>query len=242
MDISQLKRLGEELIILTNLDHPYIARTIEIFEDEKRLYVVQEKPRGGLLFDKIMNMEDFSEQKAAKILFQVLTAVKYLHANGIIHRDINPACIWFDDEEGTKVKLAGFGLSKILRKEVHLTEMLTHSYYSPPQVINDEVYTMAADMWGVGIVAYIMLSGTIPFDGDSDKKVRDAILECKLNFPRKHFASISASAKELIQNLLAFEEEQRLEVTEALEHPWFQEHMQHKEVGDESLKITLNHF
>lgn len=94
-----IQTIGEELKLLIALDHPYVQKTIEIFEDDHRLYIVQEMPEGGLLFDKLAEDAHFSEFKAVKILSQLLQALRFSHQKKIVHRDINPTSIWFDDFE-----------------------------------------------------------------------------------------------------------------------------------------------
>lgn len=181
---------------------------------------MQELPAGGLLFDKLMMDEHFTEYKAAKIITQILKALQFAHSKGIVHRDINSMAIHIDDPEGYLIKLGNFGNARILQEGKSYKEKLQHAFYSPPQVIRGEDYSKAIDVWGVGVLLYMMMSGTVPFDGKTEQVVKEGILNKEVEFPQKYFRPVSDEAKNFIASCLVKDEAGRITVEEALEHPW----------------------
>lgn len=165
-----------EITILQKLDHPNVLKLFEYFDEEKDIYLVTERCKGGELFDRIVEENFFSEHDAAKIFRQILFSLNYCHAQGIAHRDIKPENFLFETKaKDSDLKIIDFGLSKILTKdekggkkslERMDTKAGTPSYVSPEVLAGN--YGIDCDMWSAGCVLYILLCGYPPFYGDDD--------------------------------------------------------------------------
>ena len=140
MKAKELEKIMLEIYIMIQLDHPNIVKIYEYFIDEKFLYIVMEVVSGGELFDKIQEKKRFSEAEASEILFQMLSAINYLHKNNIVHRDIKPENIII--QKDLTVKIADLGLARVLNGERGFTatgETVGSVYYISPEKANDKV-------------------------------------------------------------------------------------------------------
>ena len=152
------KRMMEEVEILRALDHPNIVRVIEVIEDERNLNIITELCRGGVVFDRIIKMQRFSERTAAKLMFQIVGAVAHCHKAGIVHRDIKPENVVFMDEsQESDVKVIDFGVSKKFFTDTPLRKRYGTPYYVAPEVLKG-MYDEKCDVWSCGVVLFVMLS------------------------------------------------------------------------------------
>lgn len=187
-DIKLLKR---EIEIMKQVDHKNILKLHEIFEDDEKVYIVMELVNGSELFDRIVEKGFYSERNAMNVVNQILDAVSYLHSKGIAHRDLKPEnCMYFsfllilifvvlcsgtDDNE--IVKIADFGLSKIQSDEDLLSTSCGTPGYVAPEVLLCESYNESVDMWGIGIITYILLAGYPPFYDENNPQDDTALFE-----------------------------------------------------------------
>jgi calcium-dependent protein kinase len=206
-----------EVAILKHLDHPSIVKVYEYFSDEKFIFIVMELVQGGELFDQIMNVHHFSERRAAEIFQQILTAVNYLHLNKIVHRDLKPENILFD---GDNIKLIDFGTSREFEAEKKMTGTHGTPYYIAPEVL-EHSYNEKCDVWSCGVILYIMLSGTPPFNGSNDEEIISSVKRGQYSFELQEFKQISDHAKRLISKMLLFNPKQRVSIQDALNDSWF---------------------
>lgn len=217
--------LLKEISILKSLDHPNIIRTFEFFEDLKRMYLVMEYCSGGELFTEILKRQSFSEGDAAKIFFQILSAVSYLHSNGVIHGDLSPENILLEEKRGSlSIKLVDFG-SAILASEKN-TKLPKNgkAYYLAPEIY-DGIYHDKSDMWSCGIILYILLCGHPPFDGENDEQIISLVKRSRVQMEGRIWEKVSSSAKELIEKLICGPSS-RLTAQNALKHVWFDSKLQ----------------
>ena len=223
--IKNQERFAQEIEILQTLDHPYILKLYEYFEDEKNVYLITELCKGGELFDKIVEKEYFDEEYASKLFNQILLAINYCHKLNIAHRDLKPENFLFDTtEEVSDVKVIDFGLSKICHTKNHgkIEKMKTRAgtpYYISPEVLAGN-YDKACDLWSAGCILYILLCGYPPFFGDDDQEILRAVVKGKFDFDGEEWEDVSKEAKDLIKKLITTPEK-RLTAEEALEHKWF---------------------
>jgi calcium-dependent protein kinase len=215
-----------EVNILKQLDHPNIIKIYEYFSDTKFIFIVMELVEGGELFDKIMNVHHFSEHKAAKIFIQLLRAVNYLHSNKIFHRDLKPENILF---EGENVKVIDFGTSREFDSFKKMKKTYGTPYYIAPEVI-EHSYDEKCDVWSCGVILYIMLSGSPPFNGINDDNVIKAVQKGHFSFDMIEFEQVSDSAKNLIQKMLTSNPNQRISISEAINDEWFNTVISKKEI------------
>ena len=141
----------------------------EFYEDLKRVYLVRE-PYSFDLYERLNTVGVFSEEMASSITQQLLTAAKYIHSQGIVHRDIKPENIVFVSKNKLFVKLMDFGNSSKIKDWQRMKEVVGTSYYIAPEVLFGE-YNQSCDLWSIGVILYIMLTGVPPFDGKTDREI-----------------------------------------------------------------------
>lgn len=191
--------LFNEINILKELDHPNIVRMYEFFEDEKRYYLVTEICKGGELFDEVIARGKFSEKDAAVLIKQVLSCINYCHSNNIVHRDLKPENILLESsKEFDEIKIIDFGTSLVYDPAKALEEKLGTPYYIAPEVLNKS-YSNKCDIWSIGVIVYILLSGVPPFNGSSDQEIMRKVRAGKFSFDEKCWQKISERAKDFIR-------------------------------------------
>jgi len=223
--IGRPDHLRREVSLLRAVDHPGIMKMVDCYEDSDYVHIVTEKYTGGELFDKIIDSTTdggcFSEAEAARIIKSLLEAVQHLHKNDIVHRDIKPENVLFEsNEEGAAVKLIDFGLSRRHRQgEALMSNPVGTAYYMSPELLKGK-YDRSCDVWSIGVVAYILLCGYPPFNGESDADIFGAIKRGHFEFPKEQWGGISIEAKDFIRCLLRRDPRKRVTIEEALRHLW----------------------
>ena len=200
-----------------------LVRVYAIIETATMVYIVMELVEGGELFDHVVDAGCYSEGKARLVMRQLLLALQHLHSIGIIHRDIKPENI-LCARNGVDVKISDFGLSnRVSPANGYLRSQCGTPVYMAPEMLQKRPYASAVDVWSVGIVCYILLSGSMPFYADNPADFLDLILTARLpEFPEDEWATISPEAKDLITQMLCVDPQHRVKVDAALAHPWMQ--------------------
>ena len=217
------KEILNEIEILKKLDHPKILKVIDFYSTTKKYYIITEYCPEGELFNEIIKVGKFDEGQAAFIINQILKAVTYCHKMNIIHRDIKPENIMITNREKNgclQVKLIDFGTAKIFEKGVQENKYVGSSYYMAPEVIKRK-YDEKCDLWSIGVILYILLTGRPPFDGNDDEEILENVKKGVYDKWAYPFPLLSAHAKDLIFKLLQYDPKKRLSAEEAIEHPWF---------------------
>ena len=161
-----------------------------------------------------------TESYAAKSLTQMLSAVTYMHEHNIAHRDLKlENWVLMTPNAWSDLKLIDFGLSTHFRRDEMMTRVVGSSYYVAPQVLKRS-YTEACDLWSLGVIAYMLLSGAPPFYGASDTLIKQAIINGSYSFPTSLFKDVSEEAKHFVSGLLSYAPEYRMTARQALKHPW----------------------
>jgi len=223
---NEIKSIFREIQLLKQLDHPNIIKIYEYFADEKFIFIVTELVRDGQLFEQIIDAHHFSEKRAALIFRQILSAVNYLHHNFIVHRDLKSENIIL---EGDIIKLVDFGTAQEFASDQKMKGAYGTAYYMAPEVIENE-YNEKCDVWSCGVILYMMLCGSPPFDGDNDDEILLNIHKGQFTFELPEFELISDYAKKLIQKMLTYNPKLRISAAEALEDTWFKVMLQKDEV------------
>jgi calcium-dependent protein kinase len=222
----------KEISILTSLDHPNILKCYEIFEDNWKFYVAMDYCAGGELFDKIIQMKKFNELQAAEIIFQVLSAIAYCHSKGVTHRDLKPENILLEDKEGgLSLKVADFGSSSFIDSKRKLSGCFGSAYYVAPEVLQGQ-YNEKCDIWSVGVIMYILLTGKPPYKGSDERVIMDQVKNTPLQVEGGQFNFLSRDSINLLQSLLIVDPSSRISARDALNHPWIQSFRQRKECPD----------
>jgi len=226
LNAEELAVVHDEVEIMHKVSHPNCVDLIEIFETSKKLYMVLELLTGGELFDRIVKKGNYSEKEASDVIRSVTSALLYLHNNGIVHRDLKPEnLIYLSPDEDSAIKITDFGLAKYRSggaKAEGMTTACGTPGYVAPEVLKNEPYGKAVDMWSLGVILYILLCGFPPFYHESTAVLYKQIKKGEYDFPAPYWSTISSSAKELVQRLLTVDPNKRFTAEQVLAHPWVQ--------------------
>ncbi|KAM5208149.1 serine/threonine-protein kinase H1 isoform 4-T4 [Hipposideros larvatus] len=174
-----------ELRVLRRVRHANIIQLVEVFETQERVYMVMELATGGELFDRIIAKGSFTERDATRVLQMVLDGVRYLHALGITHRDLKPEnLLYYHPGTDSKIIITDFGLASARKKgdDCLMKTTCGTPEYIAPEVLVRKPYTNSVDMWALGVIAYILLSGTMPFEDDNRTRLYRQILRGKYSY------------------------------------------------------------
>ena len=173
-----------ELSVLQRVKHKYIIQLVEVFETEDKLYMVMELATGGELFDRVISKGNFFESDAVRDLKMVIEGVAYLHSLGIAHRDLKPEnLLYYHPGNDSRLMITDFGLSHILNGPDHFMNTTCGTpEYIAPEILARNLYSVQVDMWAIGVITYILLSGTMPFDDENRTRLYRKILRAKYTF------------------------------------------------------------
>jgi len=219
--------LEREIQVLIKVNHPNCIKLFDVYITPRKVYLVTELVTGGELLDRVTEKGNYTEKDAANLIKQILEGVAYLHANGIVHRDLKlENMIMMNERDDSPVKIADFGLSKFFSPETVLSTMCGSPQYVAPEVLGvgdgGKEYSPAVDMWSVGVILFILLSGYSPFDDDNDAVLFEKIKKGTYDADDPIWENISADAKDVVAKLLTVDSASRLSAEEALQHPWVQ--------------------
>ncbi|XP_075418862.1 serine/threonine-protein kinase DCLK1 isoform X2 [Tenrec ecaudatus] len=217
--------IQNEVSILRRVKHPNIVLLIEEMDVPSELYLVMELVKGGDLFDAITSTNKYTERDASGMLYNLASAIKYLHSLNIVHRDIKPEnLLVYEHQDGSKsLKLGDFGLATIVDGPLY-TVCGTPTYVAP-EIIAETGYGLKVDIWAAGVITYILLCGFPPFrgSGDDQEVLFDQILMGQVDFPSPYWDNVSDSAKALITMMLLVDVDQRFSAVQVLGHTWVSE-------------------
>lgn len=242
-----LRQLREEIFIMCQLDHPNIVRLEEVYESHNEIYLVQELCLGGELFDRLDEQPDYhyTEAQCARLVKQMLSAVRYIHSKGIIHRDLKLENFLFSNKEpGSELKMIDFGLSKHFKFGEMQHEAVGTPYTVAPEVISGS-YDERCDVWAIGVITYLLLSGDPPFGGcggpEPLMQVRSNILSGKFDFnPPDIWQNVSKYARDFINRLLVTDPNGRPTARDAQKSRWLREWAKKDRKTDDSTLINPN--
>ncbi|CAJ1420279.1 unnamed protein product [Effrenium voratum] len=234
--------LKNEVEIYLTLDHPHIARLLMVYEDEQEIHLVMEFMSGGELYDRLFQEKVYKEATAAKTAKQMLLAVAYLHTYQIAHRDLKLENFLYERKDNDHLKLIDFGFAKFWDRSRNMTQACGSTHYVAPEVLGNS-YTLKADMWSLGVISFMLLTGTPPFHGP-DREVLNKIRAGKVHWGSR-FKKLSANAQDFVQALLVVNPNARLDAQGALQHPWIQglgAEGQGQTPLDDEIKLSLRKF
>ena len=217
------KEILNEIEILKKLDHPKILKVVDFYSTLKKYYIITEYCHEGELFNEIIKVGKFDEGQAAFIINQILKAITYCHKMNIIHRDLKPENIMITNREKNgclQVKLIDFGTAKIFEKGHQENKYVGSSYYMAPEIIKRK-YDEKCDLWSIGVIMYILLTGRPPFDGNDDDEILENVKKGVFDKSSYPYPLLSSQSKDLIDKLLQYDPKKRISADQAIEHPWF---------------------
>ena len=227
-----------EVEILKSLDHPNILKVFEYFEDPTRYYIVMEFCKGGDVFDKLEKLSKFTEPQAATVIAQLLAGLNYLHGRKIIHRDIKPENLLLCESQNPQelnIKIIDFNVATANKKSN--TEVIGTTDYMAPEVFKGR-YDEKCDIWGVGVILYMLISGGVPFPGKDDSEIEKKIMKGSFVLEKGLWNGVSADCKDLIKKMMVVAPENRFSAVDALNHAWIQR-LTRVEVDDLAYNRTL---
>mmetsp|Transcript_48344 Transcript_48344/g.144339 ORF Transcript_48344/g.144339 Transcript_48344/m.144339 type:complete len:513 (+) Transcript_48344:105-1643(+) len=214
---EQLRELEMEVEVFLSLDHPHVARLLAVYEGEDCIHFVMERLGGGELLHRLKRVHRFPEQDAAYAVWQMLSVVSYLHAHGVVHRDLKLENFLLESE-GDHLKLIDFGVSALRGPGERMSELVGTLAYVAPEAL-ERRYTSQCDLWSLGVITFALLTGQMPFDGPDDVVV-ERIRAGKCADEPYLWRGLSASSRHFVQSLLTVDPSARLTVGQALQHPW----------------------
>ena len=285
------EEIFREINILKKLEHPYIMKLYEFYSDEEYFYLINEFCSEGDLSEKLQKVGRFEEKLVKLLMFQIFSAVWYLHSNNVIHGDLKLENVMvdnlnfheskkkndnnnnnnlknsfekrlslvtsykldfhnlqnvegnkhkFDNIKNFEIKLIDFGAAKIFTKyKKQFDDTVGTLVYCCPEVLKNN-YDSKCDIWSCAVIMYILLSGEIPFAGDSEEEIIKSIMNKKVSFDSSFFNNVSEEAKDLIQKCLIYNKSKRYNAKEALDHPFFKIDIDVNNLFQEDLTVEIN--
>ncbi|XP_043372458.1 serine/threonine-protein kinase D1 isoform X1 [Dermochelys coriacea] len=234
---KQESQLRNEVAILQNLHHPGVVNLECMFETPERVFVVMEKLHGDML-EMILSSEKgrLPERITKFLITQILVALRHLHFKNIVHCDLKPENVLLASADPfPQVKLCDFGFARIIGEKSFRRSVVGTPAYLAPEVLRNKGYNRSLDMWSVGVIIYVSLSGTFPFNEDED--IHDQIQNAAFMYPPNPWKEISHEAIDLINNLLQVKMRKRYSVDKTLSHPWLQDYQTWLDLRELECKI-----
>ncbi|XP_022153941.1 CDPK-related kinase 1-like [Momordica charantia] len=221
--VEDVKR---EVKILQALNgHKNLVHFHGAFEDDDNVYIIMELCEGGELLDRMLSRGGiYSEEDAKVVMVQILSAIGFCHVQGVVHRDLKPENFLFTtQEESSPLKVIDFGLSDYVNPDKRLNDIVGSAYYVAPEVLQRS-YGTEADMWSIGVIAYVLLCGSRPFWARTESGIFRTVLKADPSFDDDPWPSLSSDAKDFVKGLLHKDHLKRLTAAQALCHPWLANH------------------
>ncbi|KAG7459707.1 hypothetical protein MATL_G00213430 [Megalops atlanticus] len=211
----------KEIELMNCLHHPKLVQCLGAYDNSSELVMVLEFIAGGELFERIVDDNfEHTETSSVHYMQQILEGIQYMHKQSIVHLDLKPENIVCVNKTSTLIKIIDFGLASKLDPNTPLKVMHGTPEFVAPEVINFEPVGLATDMWSIGVICYILLSGVSPFQGESDAETLALVTSGQWDFEEESFTEITDQAKDFISALLRKDTRLRLSCTTALAHPW----------------------
>ncbi|KAK6467539.1 death-associated protein kinase 3-like [Huso huso] len=216
------EEIEREVNILREIQHPNIITLHDIFENKTDVILILELVSGGELFDFLAEKESLTEEEATQFLKQILDGVHYLHSKSIAHFDLKPENIMLLDKNvpSPRIKLIDFGIAHQITAGNEFKNIFGTPEFVAPEIVNYEPLGLEADMWSIGVITYILLSGASPFLGETKQETLTNISAVNYDFDEEYFVHTSELAKDFIRRLLVKDPKKRMTIEDSLQHPW----------------------
>ncbi|CAM4590153.1 hypothetical protein PO909_031204 [Leuciscus waleckii] len=216
------EEIEREVNILREIQHSNIITLHDIFENKTDVILILELVSGGELFDFLAEKESLTEEEATQFLKQILDGVYYLHSKRIAHFDLKPENIMLLDKNvpNPRIKLIDFGIAHQIKDGNEFKNIFGTPEFVAPEIVNYEPLGLEADMWSIGVITYILLSGASPFLGETKQETLTNISAVNYDFDEEYFSNTSELAKDFIRRLLVKDPKKRMTIEDSLQHPW----------------------
>ncbi|XP_068781196.1 death-associated protein kinase 1 isoform X2 [Struthio camelus] len=214
--------IEREVNILKEIRHPNVIALHDVYENKTDVILILELVAGGELFDFLAEKESLTEEEATEFIQQILNGVQYLHSLQIAHFDLKPENIMLLDRNVPKprIKIIDFGLAHKIDFGNKFKNIFGTPEFVAPEIVNYEPLGLEADMWSIGVITYILLSGASPFLGETKQETLANVSAVNYEFEEEFFSNTSALAKDFIRRLLVKDPKKRMTIQDSLLHPW----------------------
>lgn len=217
LDSSNLEKIYREVQLMKLLNHPHIIKLYQVMETKDMLYIVTEFAKNGEMFDYLTSNGHLSENEARKKFWQILSAVEYCHNHHIVHRDLKTENLLLDGN--MDIKLADFGFGNFYKPGEPLSTWCGSPPYAAPEVFEGKEYEgPQLDIWSLGVVLYVLVCGSLPFDGPNLPTLRQRVLEGRFRIP----FFMSQDCETLIRRMLVVDPAKRITIAQIRQHRWMQ--------------------
>ncbi|KAJ8396410.1 hypothetical protein AAFF_G00019870 [Aldrovandia affinis] len=215
LNSSNLEKIYREVQIMKLLNHPHIIKLYQVMETKDMLYIVTEYAKNGEMFDYLTSNGRMSEGEARKKFWQILMAVDYCHRHHIVHRDLKTENLLLD--ANMNIKLADFGFGNFYNSGEPLSTWCGSPPYAAPEVFEGKEYEgPQLDIWSLGVVLYVLVCGSLPFDGASLPALRQRVTEGRFRIP----FFMSQDCENLIRKMLVVDPAKRITIAQIKQHRW----------------------
>uniref|UniRef100_A0A9J7Y1Z4 Myosin light chain kinase, smooth muscle-like n=1 Tax=Cyprinus carpio carpio TaxID=630221 RepID=A0A9J7Y1Z4_CYPCA len=215
------KAARQEIKLMNELRHPKLVQCFAAYDTPSEIVMILEYIAGGELFERIVDENlEHTEPNIVNYMRQILEGIQYIHSKHIIHLDLKPENIICVNSAGSLIKIIDFGLACKLEPGKSLLVLHGTPEFVAPEVVNYEPVDLTTDMWSIGVICYILLSGESPFQGNSDAETLALVTAAQWEFDPESFVDITEEAKDFISGLLRKDKRTRLSCEKALAHPW----------------------
>ncbi|KAI1902228.1 hypothetical protein AGOR_G00042550 [Albula goreensis] len=219
--VKEKEEVKNEIQVMNQLDHANLIQLYAAYESRNDIILVLEYVDGGELFDRIIDENyKLTELDTVHFIRQICEGLQHMHKMSIVHLDLKPENILCVSRLTNKIKIIDFGLARKYKPREKLRVNFGTAEFLAPEVVNYEFVSFRTDMWSLGVITYMLLSGLSPFLGDDDNQTLNNILACEWNFEEDEFIDISEEAKDFISRLLITNKSWRINADEALGHAW----------------------
>jgi len=231
----------QEYELLTQLNHPNILGYEDCYMDPTNFYICTSLCKGGELFDKIKAMKRFREDEAAQMMKTIISAIAHCHALNIVHRDLKPENIVYRTKQQKELVIIDFGDAKIIDVNKTYEDFVGTAFYLAPECVrNRQGWELKkSDMWTLGVITYLLLTGRPPFYGRDNQEILRKIIKAKITWPKK--CRLSNAAKDFVLGLIKKDTKDRMSAKDCLKHPWLSGSAAHDDLGSKLLSDLCNY-
>lgn len=239
------KEVLREIEMMNHLHHKRLISLYDAFETSSEMIIIMELVTGGELFEKVVEEDNLTEKQVIRYTRQILYGVQHMHRKHMVHLDLKPEnilCLGGEKPGYEQIKLIDFGMTRVIVDGEEESAICGTPEFVAPEVINYDPVTVASDMWSIGVIIYVLLSGLSPFMGDDDNETLANVSAGEYDFEDDEdeedgvFSSLSDDVKQFISELLLLDPEKRLTVDQSLDHKWLQSEGNEKKLDVGNLK------